>query len=252
MNEEIKLAMIATNRNRVDNETFITESSLLFQNDNEDYCPYCANTGITPDNEICKCKRFINNYTKKETCLIIPKAYRRVTFNPLSVNPTLHEKYSKLLEKLILDVKSMRWQNKNLFISSPVNSSKSIFAYTCLQILYDKGLSVFPMFDLMEIRRILQDLDKGKGSICLEEFNINNTFLITCPLLFVQVGTDKTQEAYETMLNLIKRRIRNGGSTCFLSAINFSLFVYNDKFNLVKGLVGDGSYGTLEIHSYSN
>jgi hypothetical protein len=182
------------------------------------------------------------------SCLDIPEQYQGIRFNPSLVPTDIHESYSKYLSDVHDTITSGKWKNHNVVISSPINHSKTILAYSCLESLFRNGISTFPVYDILEIKRMLTDFD-----LCRKQaYEIEHPeSILTVPILFVKIPRVSSWEIYDAISLLLDRRVRRGNSTIFLFNGTWSQLVYNDKNNILTGLLGDGTYSTLESKSWS-
>lgn len=218
-----------------------------------DYCVHCGNTRKQIDSDEpcphCFVDRFSEDYVES-SCLDIPEQYRSVMFDTNLVNDDVGSYYRTYLEELLRDITSTKLRNKNIFIGSPTQHSKKIWAFACIQKLFRRNVAIYPLFDLLEIKRIMQDLDRSKEPRYLEGSSIEPVAIYQVPYLFVVVPQDLSYDVYDTMSTLKDRRVRRGGSTIFLYSGSWKFFIENDKKGHIRNSVGDGSFGTIENKSF--
>ncbi len=211
------------------------------------YCIKCGNTGVDINGDVCECKARAKSFFDVTGCLDVPEQYQGVVFNEALVPNDLHESYAKFLQGVYDKVLVGKWQNRNVLIASPINHSKTILAYSCLQALFREGVPTFPVYDVMELKRIILDLDLCRKSI----YDIANPEeCMTVPLLFVKIPRLSNWEVYDMVATLLDRRVRRGNSTIFLYDGNWYSLIRGDRNNILEGLVGDGYYTTLEVKSW--
>lgn len=211
------------------------------------YCPLCMGTGLDIDNNVCSCQVNVKSYYDAVSCLTIPDQYRGVAFNPILVPKDVHESYTKYLQEVHDNVTNMKWRYKNVLIASPIGHSKSILAYSCIEALFRNGVTTFPVYDVLEIKRIWTDLDLCRKPL----YDVSNPEdLLDTPILFVKIPRSYSWEVFDTIAMILDRRVRRGHSTIFLYDGTYNQLAYHDKQNVLTGLVGNGSYNTLEVKSW--
>lgn len=213
------------------------------------YCVKCGNTGINIDGDVCECKFNVKTFYDTVSCLDIPEQYRGIRFNKSLVPKDLHESYAEYLQSINDSVVTGKWRNHNVILCSPIGHSKTILAYSCLETLFRNGIPTFPVYDVMEIKRMLLDLDLCRKSI----YEVDNPeCIMTVPLLFVKIPRLSNWEVFDTISIILDRRVRRGNSTIFLYDGTWSQLIYGDRNNILTGLMGDGSYNTIESKSWSS
>lgn len=211
------------------------------------YCVLCGNTGINIDGDVCSCRFNAQSFYDTVSCLDVPEQYRGISFNKSLVPKDLHESYANYLQEVYNTILSGKWSQHNVVIASPIGHSKTILAYSCLEILFRNGIPTFPVYDVLEIKRMLLDMDLCRKSIYEVE---NPELIMTVPILFVKIPRLSNWEIYDMISIILDRRVRRGNSTIFLFDGSWQQLVYGDKNNILTGLVGDGNYNTLESKSW--
>lgn len=210
------------------------------------YCTLCGNTGIDIDGNVCKCKALTETFYDSVSCLEIPDQYRGVMFNQLLVPKDLHKSYASYLQTLHDGITSMTWE-KSVLLVSPIKHSKSVMAYSCLEHMFRMGVDVVPIFDLLEIKRILTDVDMCRKPIYeLDE----PERLVTNKYLFAKVPRVTPTEVFDVLTLLLDRRVRRNNCTVFMYDGTWSNLERSDKHGILTGLLGDGTYGTLALKSW--
>lgn len=212
------------------------------------YCPDCMNTGLDIDNNPCKCRFNAQSFYETVSCLTIPPQYRGIRFNKLLVPKDVHESYAKSLQDIYDGVVNCNFENRNVVIASPINHSKTVLAYSCIEALFRRGIPTFPVYDLLEIKRIILDMDLGREQFYDVE---NPETLYTVPVLFVKIPRVTDWAVFDTFATLLDRRVRRGNSTIFLYDGVWNFLVNSDKSGTLAGLMGDGTYNTVEVIAYS-
>ena len=138
------------------------------------YCVLCGNTGINIDGDVCSCRFNAQSFYDTVSCLDVPEQYRGISFNKSLVPKDLHESYANYLQDVYNTILSGKWSQHNVVIASPIGHSKTILAYSCLEILFRNGIPTFPVYDVLEIKRMLLDMDLCRKSI----YEVENPELI--------------------------------------------------------------------------
>lgn len=211
------------------------------------YCTDCMNSGVDINGNPCHCRFNAKTFYDTVACLDIPEQYRGTTFSKFLVPKDIHESYGEYLEKLHDDITSSRLKYKNLIICSPVGHGKSIFAYSAIEHLFRYGVPTFPVFDVLEIKRILLDSD-----LCRKQFyEVDNpNMLVEAPYVFIKIPRIPTWEVYDTISVILDRRVRRGNSTIFLYGGTWEQLIRGDKQEVLVNLLGDGHFGTLEAKTW--
>lgn len=211
------------------------------------YCPKCGNIGILPNGEPCGCKLNEDYLFSGLVCMDIPEQYQGVSFNPSLIPSDMGDAYRNFMGATYESIVSMKMKYKNMVICSPPSCSKTMLAYCTIQTLFRKGIETFPMYDVNEIKRIMTDMD----------FNRKQTYdvkdpekLLTAPYLFAKIPALLTLDTYDTIATLIDRRVRRGNSTIFIFNGTWESLTYMDSKGVMKSLLGDGSYGTIENRTW--
>lgn len=213
----------------------------------DSYCPICGNTGIDINNNICKCRLNIEAPLDDVTCLDVPAQYIGTAFSSLLVPSDLGDVYCKKLQSIHDAIIMQKLRYHNIILCSPARHSKTILAYSCIQNLFRNNIPVFPLMDIMEIQRIVSDIDYCRMSI----FDIPEPErMYTVPYLFVKVPPAVTYDTYNNMSMLLERRVRRGGSTIFLYNGTWGNLTSIDKRGTLKYLQGDGSGSSMEVSSW--
>lgn len=212
------------------------------------YCIKCGNTGIDIDGNVCSCRFNAQSFYDTVSCLDIPEQYRGIRFNQSLVSTDMPEGYAKMLQEIHNKITTGKWGFKNVVLASPIGHSKTILAYSCLEVLFRNGEVTFPVFDVLELKRILTDMDLCRKQVYEVE---EPERVITSSLLFVKIPRVTSWEVYDTIALLLDRRVRRGNSTIFIYDGSWSELIYNDKHNVLTNLMGDGYYNTLEVQSWN-
>lgn len=213
------------------------------------YCPKCGNTGVLIDGTPCDCKVRESSLFDDVSCLQIPETYRGIKFDGVMLPGYMGEVYKNTLVSYYEQIVSLRWKCKNLVICSPHQTGKSIFAYSAIQELFRMNVEVFPVLDILEIKRVMQDIEYNRS----QSLGFDNPQdLFTVSYLFVIMPPVTNYDTYDTAAMLLSRRVRRGNSTIFLYEGVWEQLIYNDSKGSFKGLKGNGSLTTVAVSSWEN
>lgn len=211
------------------------------------YCTDCMNTGKLLDGSPCSCRFNAKSFYDTVACLDIPEQYRGITFSKFLVSKDLPESYGNYLEKLHDDIVATKLKHKNICICSPVGHSKSIFAYSAIESLFRYGVPTFPVFDVLEIKRIMLDTDLCRKPL----YDIENPgLLLDAPYVFIKIPRVPTREVYDTISVIVDRRVRRGNSTIFLYGGTWEQLIRGDKQEVLVNMIGTGDFSTLEVKTW--
>lgn len=213
------------------------------------YCTKCGNTGVLIDGTPCDCKVMESSLFDDVSCLQIPETYRGIKFDGVMLPGYMGEVYKNTLVSYYEQIVSLRWKCKNLVICSPHQTGKSIFAYSAIQELFRMNMEVFPVLDILEIKRVMQDIEYNRS----QSLGFDNPQdLFTVSYLFVIMPPVTNYDTYDTAAMLLSRRVRRGNSTIFLYEGVWEQLIYNDSKGSFKGLKGNGSLTTVAVSSWEN
>lgn len=215
----------------------------------EFYCPKCGNSGIIPGtNEMCDCQYATRELFKGVSNLDIPKQYLGINFNLRLVPKDCGDAYVSYLSNLHMSVTSMKMQNYTLLLCSPIAHSKTVMAYSAMEILFRNHIPTFPVLNVMEVRKVLHAIDTSTEE-SLESIKAPNN-LTSAPYVFIKVPLMLSWEVYATMIDIKERRVRNGYTTIFLyDGYSEDLFRFDNR-HLLESLKGNGYYGTIDIRTF--
>lgn len=215
----------------------------------EVHCVKCGDTGITWDMQPCTCRHNVTSIYDGVSCLDIPEQYRNILFNKSLVPMDMDKGYAEFLDSVHTSITLGKWGNHNLCIASPISHSKTIMAYSCINALFRAGIDIFPIYDVLELYRIITDMDLGKKGV----YEISEPEkIVSVPILFAKIPRVSRWEVYDCISLLVDRRVRRGVSTIFLYDGTWQHLVNNDKNDIISGMAGNGSFGTIEVKSWNS
>lgn len=214
-----------------------------------DFCYACGNLGF-PDKQCPICGReptrksmnfeYQDNeqFVKKIDYFGIPAAYRGVIWDseilrhdkPEMQNDFVFDRFVKNLENINAIFDNGILTNKSAIIIAPAGFSKMVFAYSCMQRALDKGFSVAPLLDTVELKRLIFLASENPKYKLYRKIDYDD--YVTSDICFVTVT--KTQQrawAYETIQEILDLRARKGLGTFILSRYELSEITQADKSN---------------------
>ena len=210
-------------------------------------CVECGDNGILLDGTPCVCAKGISEQSTETPYTAVPPQYLNVRFSDEFVKSDLEAYYATFLRKLHDDICKRKLRYSNQFISSPVNHSKSVFAYSCIQSLFRSGADVFPLVDMKEAQVVMRDVENSRRSTLLQGLEVEPSQLLTVEYLFLKV---LVTENYRDLQTLIERRVRRGNSTILLSSSSWNYLQGADKSETLIHMIGDGSYNSVKINNF--
>lgn len=213
------------------------------------YCPKCGGTGVLLDGSPCDCKTRESDLFADVVCLEIPETYRGIRFDPLMLPSSMGPVYRAYMGDLYSQITSLRYKCKNTLICSPQQTGKSVMAYSTIQELFRRNIPVFPLYDLLEIKRMMLDLEYGKSK-SLDADNILDLYSV--PYLFAYIPAILNYDVFDSAALLISRRVRRGNSTILLYEGNWSYLSAADQKGSLKNMKGSGALTTIEVNSWSS
>lgn len=213
------------------------------------YCPKCGGSGYLLDNTPCDCRMHESDLYDGVDCLEIPETYRTVKFNELLLPNSMGEAYRAFMKNLYGQLISLRWKCKNAVICSPMQTGKSVLAYSVIQELFRKDIPVIPIYDVLEIKRIMLDIEYNRNkSMGLD----TPSLLYEVPYVFAIIPPMLTYDTYDAAAMLVARRVRRGLSTILFYEGNWNQLISNDSKGSLKNMKGDGTLTTVEVNSWEH
>ena len=210
------------------------------------YCPICGGTGIKLDGSPCECR--VNDIVlyKDVNMIDLTEQYQGIRFHSGLIQ-NMPDFYKKYMKDLYDNIISLSLKHTSILLCSPAFTSKKVMAYSAIQELFSKGVSVFPIYDLLEIRKITIDNDLNrKKTYTVDE----PEKILTVPYLFVIVPNFPANEVYQTLSVLIDRRTRRNNSTVLLYDGSLDTLKKTDYLHILDNISGDGSYGSLVCKNF--
>lgn len=132
----------------------------------------------------------------------------------------LFQRYASQLEKIHDIFVAGRIPSKSAIIVAPPQHSKVIFAYSCMQFALMNGLSVAPLFDSQEVKRLLVLAAERPTESVL---GIGYDEYVESDIVFITITkTTYRNGAYQVIQEMLDKRSRKGLPTFFISRYNIA------------------------------
>lgn len=200
----------------------------------EKYCFTCGNQGF-PDKVCPECGRepSSHNFQQRDDtekfvaateAIGVPREYAGVVWNRSSLELThsnckgdkVFEWFCSQLEKIHNMFANGKIPPASAIIIAPPKFSKETFAYSCMQFAMDKGFSVAPLLDTVELKRLLVLASENPKYKLYKRIDYDS--YVTSDVMFITVTkTTYRNEAYVIIEEILSRRSRLGLPTFFIS-----------------------------------
>lgn len=203
-------------------------------------CLKCADTGYDVFGQKCESCDYWHVH-KIPILLNIPSQYQGVQFDRSFLPKYLQDGYGSYVESLIPTVVGNINAIRNILICAPPNSGKTIMCYDIMARLFEKGVEIPLLYDLLEVRELFNSFSSDKN--LLEQ-------ICNSRLVFIKIPYDVPARFGETISTIIDRRVRHNGGTIFIYNGSVEDLKNLDKYDRFTALIGDGSFNTIEVKSW--
>lgn len=229
--------------------------------DEKGFCFLCGNLGF-PDKACPSCGReptqksmnfefneSNDSFVDKIDSFGVPAMYRGVIWNsdilrhdkPELSNDFVFDRFVKSLEKVNALFDKGILTNKSAIIIAPAGFSKMIFAYSCMQRAINKGFSVAPLLDTVELKRLIFLASENPKFKLYKKIDFDS--YVMSDVCFVTVTKSQQKSwAYEIIQELLDLRARKGLGTFVLSRYELSEISQQDKSNSFDALA------SIDVH----
>lgn len=203
-------------------------------------CKVCYDTGMTALMQKCTACD-INRGPTFNITPWIPVQYQGNRYSA-SALPLPMAEWAREMEVIRDDIVA-RTDLKNYLICSPYRTGKTVWSYDLLSRLAYNGKEVHTIVDLLDVKRILYSY---------KEEDINTLAqIIEVPVLIVRIPQVLQFGIVETMQALLYKRVSVNGQTIFLYSDSYYNLADNcGKKEILQGLIGDGSLGSVKLKNY--
>lgn len=228
--------------------------------DSKGFCFVCGNMGF-PDKECPSCGRAptlhsmnleYNDNTKfveKVDAFGVPPKYRGIIWDPEIlrhdkpelVNDTSFARFVNGLEAVNASFNSGLLSSKSAIIIAPAGFSKMILMYSCIQRALDKGFTVAPVLDTVELKRLIFLASENPKYRLYKQIDFDD--YVTSDVCFVTVTKSQQRAwAYEIIQEILDLRARKGLGTFIISRYNLSEISQQDRSNSFDALASVDTY----------
>lgn len=204
------------------------------------HCLMCAGSGKIIGGKPCpEC----SGKEKKSVPLAhgIPLQYQGITFDKEFLPEKLKKPYGEFMENLLTEItENVNIYQKNLLICSKPNSGKTIWAYNIYAYAINKGITMAPVKDILEIRNILNSYS----------YNPELEMIAEARGMIVKIPKDIQPWIFDSISTLIERRVRNNGFTIFLYGGQEEDLKQSDRNGRLSEIKGNGSFNTLRVYNF--
>lgn len=215
-------------------------------------CLLCAGELVDLDGFPCECSKEITVFEGfgAHVCTFIPQQYQGIIFDKSLLPTTKSGTLPGVMQEIFEDAISRRLINTNILLTSPVKTGKTVLAYSAIQQLFSKGVPIFPYLDVLEIRRIMKDIDDSKEYLYKDETSFDIQNIYKAPILFVKIPVELDNKVCDAISILTDRRTRRGHSTIYFSQHSWETIAKVDYNHTFKSLIGDGAFGTIKNYNF--
>lgn len=207
-------------------------------------CPSCGRKPrISSFNLEKRDSEDVKEFVTKIDAFGVPDNYRGICWSKevlLKTKSSLHNdynfvRYADQLEKIHGIFANGVISPKSAIIIAPADFSKMTFAFSCMQHALDHGLSVAPMLDTIELKRLLvlsaeNPNYKLFGKISYDDYVMSDVCFVTVTKL------KQREYAYETIQEILDRRTRRGLGTFILSRFDLDEISRRDYANQFEAI----------------
>ena len=166
-----------------------------------------------------------------------------------SLNDITFLKYCEQLDKIHTIFAIGKLPTRSVIVVAPPQHSKVIWAYSCMQMAIRAGLTVAPILDTLEVKRLVVLAAERPKQVYL---GISFEDYLNADVLFITVTkTAYREEAYAVIEDMLDKRTRRGLPTFFISRYNLETLSkrdYSGNFDLIRDIHGtenDLKYPTI-------
>ena len=209
-------------------------------------CLECGGTGILLDGKpcpICGKERALKIATSSYHATV-PMQYQGVMFNKSFLPSKMQNTYGAYMEDLLNTIMGdYGMYQKNLLICSRPNSGKTVWAYSLITLLSDKGYDIPTVQNLMTMRELL---NYRTGDSDLQERVQSSRGLI------VTIPADIQFWMFDIIQTIVERRVARNGFTIFLFSGSSSKLREADRDKKLNFLLGTGSFHTIKMEDFTD
>lgn len=204
----------------------------------------------------------VQEFVTKIDAFGVPDNYRGVCWNKDALmkykselqNDFAFKRFVDQLEKIHGIFSNGDISPKSAIIIAPADFSKMTFAFSCMQHALDHNLSVAPLLDTIELKRLLVLAAENPKYKLFRKVTYDD--YIMSDVCFVTVTKLQQHEyAYEIIQEIMDRRTRKGLSTFVLSRYDLqeiSRRDYANQFEAITSTTSQDTYKYPAVITYKN
>lgn len=207
-------------------------------------CLKCGGDGTMANGLPCPdCKdEIIKKAMTRRNIANVPTQYQGVSFDKSFLPFDEQAKYGAFMEDLLKTIYAdCGLYQKNYLICSRPNSGKTVWGYTLITLLADKGFYLPPIMDLVAVRDILNY--SNRDAELTKEVQVSRG-------LVVRVPADAQFWMLDIILYILERRVARNGFTIFLYNGKYEQLKQCDKYGKLPYIIGSGAWHTVKLEDF--
>lgn len=207
-------------------------------------CLKCGGDGTMVNGQPCPdCKdTLLMRARSRKNVANVPTQYQGVSFDKSFLPYDEQKKYGAFMEDLLKTIYAdCGLFQKNYLICSRPNSGKTVWGYTLITMMADKGFQIPSIMDLVTIRDILNY--SNRDSATAESIQ-------TARGLVVRVPADAQFWMLDIILYILERRVARNGFTIFLYNGKYEQLKQCDKNGKLPYIIGNGAWHTVKLEDF--
>lgn len=207
-------------------------------------CLKCGGDGQMANGKPCPdCfEKIKKRASARKNVATVPTQYQGVSFDKSFLPYDEQKKYGAFMEDLLKTIYAdCGLYQKNYLICSRPNSGKTVWGYSLITLLADKGYYIPPIMDLVTIRDILNY--SNKDSATAEDIQ-------SARGLIVRVPADAQFWMLDIILYILERRVARNGFTIFLYNGKYEQLKQCDKNGKLPYIIGNGAWHTVKLEDF--
>lgn len=207
-------------------------------------CLKCGDTGIMTNGEHCPdCwEGIVKKASSRKNIATVPTQYQGVSFDKSFLLFDEQKKYGAFMQDLLGTIYAdCGLYQKNYLICSRPNSGKTVWGYSLITLMAEKGYYIPSIMDLVTIRDILNY--SNKNAELAEDIQ-------SARGLVVRVPADAQFWMLDIILYILERRVARNGFTIFLYNGKYEQLKQCDKNGKLPFIVGSGAWHTVKLEDF--
>ena len=207
-------------------------------------CLKCGDTGLMANGEPCPdcAEKLLKQATKQKHLATVPTQYQGVSFDKSFLPFDEQKKYGAFMEDLLKTIYAdCGLYQKNHLICSRPNSGNTVWGYTLITLLSEKGYYLPTIMDLVTVRDYLNY--SSRDSEMAEVIQAARG-------LIVRVPADCQFWMLDIIMYILERRVQRNGFTIFLYNGKYEQLKQCDKNGKLPYIIGTGAWHTVKLEDF--